>query len=135
MSPAASATRATSSSGRLTKTPHVSAARRTAAVIATAELPAIAGAGSRIDVNVASLGDASSLQGGTLIITQLAGADGEVYAVAQGPIAVTGYSAAGMAESVRTVGSALQPVVEATLAGQLPAAEARMAAALDRLLA
>jgi flagellar P-ring protein precursor FlgI len=75
--------------------------RNIAAVIATAELPAFAGAGSRIDVNVASLGDASSLQGGTLIITQLAGADGEVYAVAQGPIAVTGYSAAGMAESVQ----------------------------------
>lgn len=75
--------------------------RNIAAVIATAELPAFAGAGSRIDVSVASLGDASSLQGGTLIITQLAGADGEVYAVAQGPIAVTGYSAAGMAESVQ----------------------------------
>lgn len=70
--------------------------RNIAAVIATAELPAFAGAGSRIDVNVASLGDASSLQGGTLVITQLAGADGEVYAVAQGPIAVTGYSAAAM---------------------------------------
>jgi len=75
--------------------------RNVAAVIVTAELPAFAGAGSRIDVNVASLGDASSLQGGTLVITQLAGADGEVYAVAQGPIAVTGYSAAGMAESVQ----------------------------------
>jgi flagellar P-ring protein precursor FlgI len=73
--------------------------RNIAAVIATAELPAFAGAGSRIDVNVASLGDASSLQGGTLIITQLTGADGEVYAVAQGPIAVTGYSAAGMAST------------------------------------
>lgn len=75
--------------------------RNVAAVIVTAELPAFSGAGSRIDVNVASLGDASSLQGGTLVITQLAGADGEVYAVAQGPIAVTGYSAAGMAESVQ----------------------------------
>ncbi len=75
--------------------------RNIAAVVATAELPAFAGAGSRIDVNVASLGDASSLQGGTLVITQLAGVDGEVYAVAQGPIAVTGYSAAGMAESVQ----------------------------------
>lgn len=75
--------------------------RNVAAVIVTAELPAFAGAGSRIDVNVASLGDAASLQGGTLVITQLTGADGEVYAVAQGPIAVTGYSAAGMAESVQ----------------------------------
>ncbi len=74
--------------------------RNVAAVIATAELPAFAGTGSRIDVNIASLGDASSLQGGTLIITQLSGADGEVYAVAQGPVAVTGFNATGQAESL-----------------------------------
>ncbi len=74
--------------------------RNVAAVIVTAELPAFAGTGSRIDVNVASLGDAVSLQGGTLVITPLAGANGEVYAVAQGPVAVTGYNASGQAESV-----------------------------------
>ncbi|MFC5069761.1 flagellar basal body P-ring protein FlgI [Flaviflagellibacter deserti] len=74
--------------------------RNVAAVIVTAELPAFAGTGSRIDVSVASLGDAVSLQGGTLVITPLAGANGEVYAVAQGPVAVTGYNASGQAESV-----------------------------------
>lgn len=74
--------------------------RNVAAVVVTAELPAFAGTGSRIDVNVASLGDAASLRGGTLIATQLLGANGQVYALAQGPVAVTGYSIAGQAESV-----------------------------------
>lgn len=74
--------------------------RNVAAVIVTAELPAFAGTGSRIDVNVASLGDAASLRGGTLVVTQLLGANGVVYALAQGPVAVTGYSATGQAESV-----------------------------------
>lgn len=74
--------------------------RNVAAVVVTAELPAFAGTGSRIDVNVASLGDAASLRGGTLVVTQLVGANGQVYALAQGPVAVTGYSASGQAESV-----------------------------------
>ena len=69
--------------------------KNVAAVIVTGNLPAFGREGSRIDVMVSALGDAKSLQGGTLIATPLVGADGEVYAVAQGPIAVGGYSAAG----------------------------------------
>ncbi len=75
-------------------------ARNVAAVVVTAELPPFAGRGSRIDVTVSALGDARSLLGGTLVITPLVGADGEVYAVAQGPVAVTGFNAAGDAESL-----------------------------------
>lgn len=74
--------------------------KNVAGVIVTAELPAFSGKGSRIDVTVSSLGDATSLAGGTLVMTPLSGADNEIYAVAQGPIAVTGYSAQGRAESV-----------------------------------
>ncbi|MEO9629160.1 MAG: flagellar basal body P-ring protein FlgI, partial [Sulfitobacter sp.] len=59
----------------------------TAAVMVTASLPPFARMGSTIDVVVSSLGDASSLRGGTLIVTPLTAADGEIYAVAQGPIA------------------------------------------------
>ncbi|MHA6327037.1 flagellar basal body P-ring protein FlgI [Roseivivax sp. CAU 1753] len=69
--------------------------RNTAAVMVTAMLPPFSRRGSTIDVVVSSLGDASSLRGGTLIVTPLSGADGEVYAVAQGPIAVAGYAAQG----------------------------------------
>nr|WP_244265773.1 flagellar basal body P-ring protein FlgI [Pseudovibrio hongkongensis] len=71
-----------------------------AAVVVTAELPPFAGHGSRIDVNVGSLGDAKSLQGGTLIVTPLMGADGNVYAVAQGSVSVSGFSASGDAASI-----------------------------------
>lgn len=72
----------------------------TAAVMVTAMLPPFARRGSTIDVVVSSLGDASSLRGGTLIVTPLAGADGAVYAVAQGPIAVAGYAAQGINASI-----------------------------------
>ncbi len=72
----------------------------TAAVIVTANLPPFARRGSTIDVVVSSLGDADSLRGGTLIVTPLAGADGAVYAVAQGPIAVAGYAAQGLNASI-----------------------------------
>ncbi len=74
--------------------------RNIAAVIVTAELPAFAGKGSRIDVTVGSLGDATSLQGGSLVLTPLNGADNLIYAVAQGPVAVTGFATTGKAESV-----------------------------------
>ena len=66
-----------------------------AAVMVTATLPAFVRHGSRIDVTVSALGDASSLLGGTLIATPLMGADGNVYAVAQGQLAVGGFSAEG----------------------------------------
>ena len=72
----------------------------TAAVMVTAMLPPFARHGSTIDVVVSSLGDAASLRGGTLIVTPLSGADGEVYAVAQGPIAVAGYAAQGANASI-----------------------------------
>jgi len=61
-----------------------------AAVLVTASLPAFARNGSNIDISVASIGDASSLEGGTLILTPLRGADNEVYAVAQGSVMVSG---------------------------------------------
>lgn len=71
-----------------------------AAVSVTATLPAYARKGSRIDVQISALGDADNLQGGTLLVTPLVGLDGEVYAVAQGPVAVSGFEAKGAASSV-----------------------------------
>jgi flagellar P-ring protein FlgI len=65
--------------------------RNVAAVIITANIGPYAKEGSRLDVTVSSFGDAASLQGGTLLQTPLEGADGQVYAVAQGPIAVGGF--------------------------------------------
>ncbi|OHV85862.1 flagellar basal body P-ring protein FlgI [Ensifer sp. LCM 4579] len=74
--------------------------RNVAAVLVTATLPPFASPGSRIDVTVGSLGDASSLRGGTLVMTSLSGADGQIYAVAQGSIVVTGFNAQGDAASL-----------------------------------
>lgn len=71
-----------------------------AAVMVTATLPPFTNQGSRIDVAISSLGDAESLQGGTLVVTPLVGADGEVYAVAQGAVNVSGFSAQGDAGNV-----------------------------------
>ncbi len=71
-----------------------------AAVMVTASLPPFARQGSRIDVTISALGDAESLLGGTLLVTPLLGADGEVYAVAQGQLAVGGFQAGGEAETV-----------------------------------
>jgi len=64
-----------------------------AAVMVTAELPGMAKPGQRIDVNVGTLGKASSLRGGTLILTSLRGVDGEFYALAQGLVTTTGIDA------------------------------------------
>ncbi len=69
--------------------------KNVAAVVVTAKLPPFAKRGTRIDVVVSSIGDASSLQGGTLLLTPLRGADGLVYAVAQGPVSVGGFSVGG----------------------------------------
>ncbi len=71
-----------------------------AAVMITANLPPFSRQGSRIDITVSALGDSSSLLGGTLLVTPLLGADGEVYAVAQGQVAVGGFQAQGNAETV-----------------------------------
>ncbi|PJE10979.1 flagellar basal body P-ring protein FlgI [Legionella sp.] len=65
--------------------------RNTATVIVTANLPSYAHQGDKIDINVASLGDAKSLLGGTLLVTPLKGPDNQVYALAQGPISIGGF--------------------------------------------
>ena len=72
-----------------------------AAVMVTATLPPFAKQGTRIDLSLSAIGDADSLLGGTLLVTPLIGADGEVYAVAQGPVAVGGVSAGGAGAEVR----------------------------------
>lgn len=74
--------------------------RNVAAVIVTADLPPFVGLGSRIDVTVSALGDATSLMGGTLVLTPLVGVDGATYAVSQGAVAVSGFAAQGQAETV-----------------------------------
>jgi len=74
--------------------------KNTAAVMVTAKLPPFARRGSPIDITVSSLGDATSLRGGTLLVTPLTGADGAVYAVAQGAVATSGYRVDGNAASV-----------------------------------
>jgi flagellar P-ring protein FlgI len=71
-----------------------------AAVMVTANLPAFGTQGTRVDVTVSAMGDAKSLSGGTLLVTPLLGADGNVYAVAQGSIAIGGFSAEGEAARV-----------------------------------
>jgi len=71
-----------------------------AAVMVSATLPPFANQGSRIDVNISSLGDAESLQGGTLLVTPLVAANGDVYAVAQGEVSISGFSATGEAASI-----------------------------------
>ena len=68
--------------------------KNVAAVIITAELPAFAQPGQSIDINVSSMGNAKSLKGGTLVATPLRGADGEIYALAQGNVVVGGAGAA-----------------------------------------
>jgi len=69
--------------------------KNAAAVMITAELPAFAKPGQRIDVTVSAFGKAKSLRGGTLLMAPLAGADGEIYALAQGSLAVAGFGAEG----------------------------------------
>lgn len=75
-------------------------AKNVAAVMVTANLPAFARQGSRIDVIVSAMGDAKNLQGGTLLVTPLMGANGEVYALAQGQVAVGAVSARGSSQSL-----------------------------------
>jgi flagellar P-ring protein precursor FlgI len=71
-----------------------------AAVMVTANLPPFGTQGTRIDVTVSALGDAKNLQGGTLLVTPLLGADGNVYAVAQGSLAIGGFAAEGDAAKI-----------------------------------
>jgi len=86
-----------------------------AAVMVTAELPAFAKPGQKVDVNVAAIAKAKSLRGGSLLMTRMRGADGQTYAVAQGPLAASGFSAdaagssvaVGVSTSARIPGGAL----------------------------
>ncbi len=71
--------------------------KNVAAVMVTARIPAFARVGTKLDVQVSSIGDAKSLMGGTLLLTPLKGPDGEVYAVAQGPISIGGFAFGGAA--------------------------------------
>ena len=71
-----------------------------AAVMVTADLPPFATQGTRIDVTASAMGDAKSLEGGTLLVTPLLGADGEVYAVAQGSLSIGGFQAEGQAAKI-----------------------------------
>jgi flagellar P-ring protein FlgI len=85
--------------------------KNTAAVLVTAELPGFAKPGQRIDVNVSTIGKASSLRGGSLVMTALRGVDGEIYAIAQGALTATGVdvSAAGSKVQIGVPTSARVP--------------------------
>jgi len=74
--------------------------KNAAAVMVTAYLPPNVKPGQRIDVQVSAIGDAKSLQGGTLLLTPLIGPDGQVYAVAQGPVSIGGFAAGGAGAQV-----------------------------------
>jgi flagellar P-ring protein precursor FlgI len=84
----------------ITMDPDDLSSKSIASVIVTATLPAFARKGTKIDVTVSAIGNASSLQGGTLLMTPLVGADKETYAVAQGELVVGGFSAEGQTASV-----------------------------------
>ncbi len=74
--------------------------KNVAAVMVTTNLPAFSTQGTRIDISVSAMGDAKNLQGGTLLVTPLFGADGQIYALGQGPVTIGGFSAQGDAASV-----------------------------------
>jgi flagellar P-ring protein precursor FlgI len=83
----------------LTVNPAAIQVKNIAAVMITAKLPAFAQPGAHIDVTVSAIGDAPSLQGGVLLMTELKGPDGQVYAVAQGPMVIGGFVAGGQGNS------------------------------------
>ena len=76
--------------------------KNVAAVMVTAELPGFAKPGQKIDINVSAIGKASSLRGGTLLLSSLRGVDGEIYALAQGPLTATGVDAGAAGSKVST---------------------------------
>src|SRR5690606_27287226 len=104
-----------------------------AAVLVTAELPPFVRQGARLDVTASSIGDARSLQGGTLVPTPLRGPDGTVYALAEGPLAIGGVGGGGGANGLtvnhlavgRVPGGALVQVGQRAEMG--PASEVRLA--------
>src|SRR5262249_59178694 len=81
-----------------------------AAVMVTGNLPAFGTQGTRMDVTVSALGDAKNLTGGTLLVTPLLGADGNVYAVAQGSVAISGFQAAADAANILPRPPPLRPI-------------------------
>ncbi len=72
--------------------PNVVVVKNVAAVFVTAQMPAFARPGMKLDITISSVGDAQSLEGGVLLLTALRGVDGEVYAQAQGPLTIGGYT-------------------------------------------
>ena len=102
--------------------------KNVAAVMVTANLPAFTKSGERIDVTVAALGDATNLTGGTLLVTSLLGADGEVHAVAQGTLATGALAARGAAQSItRGVPTSGRIANGATVEKEIPFELARQA--------
>ena len=99
----------------LTVNPLVIQVKNTAAVMVTATLPPYAEPGSKIDVTVAAMGDAASLQGGILLMTGLRGPDGQVYAVAQGAAVLGGYAVA-----AASGGASASQVVNHPTVGRIP---------------
>jgi flagellar P-ring protein precursor FlgI len=85
----------------ITLTPADISSKNIAAVVITATLPPFAKPGIKIDALVSTIGDAKSIQGGTLLLTPLKGPDGKVYALAQGPVSIGGFAAEGGAASVQ----------------------------------
>jgi flagellar P-ring protein precursor FlgI len=81
--------------GVTVQTDDIADVENVAAVMVTADLPPFASQGSRIDVLVSSIGDAENLQGGTLLFTPLKAADGQIYAIAQGPVSTGGFAVSG----------------------------------------
>ncbi len=92
-----------------------------AAVMVTAELPAFSHGGSRIDITLSAVGDATDLSGGTLLVTPLMAADGEVYAVGQGQLVTSAFAARGAAASVtRNIPTSAHLANGATVERELP---------------
>ena len=87
--------------------------KNVAAVTVTAKLPPFSRAGSKIDISLSAMGDAKSLQGGTLLATPLYGADGQVYAIGQGNITINGFSAEGNSGTSITKGVPTNGVISA----------------------
>ena len=79
--------------------------KNVAAVMVTTKLPPFARPGQKLDVSVSSTGNAKSLQGGTLLMTRLKGADGKVYALVQGPLSIGGFSLGGAPPGVHVLTS------------------------------
>ena len=85
----------------ITVTPADMSSKNIAAVVITATLPPFAKPGIKLDALVSTIGDANSIQGGTLLLTPLKGPDGKMYALAQGPVSIGGFAAEGGAASVQ----------------------------------